>query len=687
MESERAHNSRESETEGAVAGGGLKERAQEAGESTGMIKNGLIRIAIAGAAGIVLSQSSGVSPVAYLGVFLALALGILLIPARPALVTDALARVVADVVAVTLVVWGAGGAQTPYILLYFIAALGVVWIERPSKAAAGALLAAVGYVGSTFLSGGVGGTADILRMVLFGVFCLLVWDVAGEVAAIRGRRRETGEVLESERAYAKSVSAFTGSFGPVLRVLDLKGILRWSARTAREATGAPYAHVVLLDGNQHFTSTDGPEREAWPTWWHPVVQEMVLRGSRHEGPLRGREKSVHGITDFIAVPLTVEGSEHNGTLVLGGKDFDESDERMLVLLAEQASSALGGVGEAPGGRDPSTGLPNRASLHQVMEGEVSRGGTLSVISVKLEGLGRRGRSGEGEKLIREVSRRVAGRQRVFRYATDELVVLMRGANDRRSGRVAQWLSEVVGEVIEDSLLSPEVSIGRAMADADYEDADEVVALARGRTSAGEDEGGEFAGEAGGMVAALLEAAAIRDPALEVHLKSVSEMSGRVAEALGLEGRELRSATTGALLHDIGKIGVPDAVYRKPGSLTDAEFDQIKRHTLMGAGVLAQLPELSDVVPVVRHHHERFDGGGYPDGLSGDEIPLGARIVFVCDAYDSMIQDRPYRRGRSPAGAIHEIEQHAGSQFDPRVVGAFLEVMRGREERRGLFSVG
>jgi putative nucleotidyltransferase with HDIG domain len=142
---------------------------------------------------------------------------------------------------------------------------------------------------------------------------------------------------------------------------------------------------------------------------------------------------------------------------------------------------------------------------------------------------------------------------------------------------------------------------------------------------------------------------------------------------------------GALLHDIGKIGIPDAILRKPGPLTEEEWTIMRQHPRIGYEMLKQIDFLKQAVPIILHHHERFDGRGYPAGLAEDQIPLGARIFAVADTYDAITSDRPYRKGRSHATAVEEVRKGCGTQFDPLVVEALLslpeeELARIREQR-------
>jgi two-component system, cell cycle response regulator len=135
----------------------------------------------------------------------------------------------------------------------------------------------------------------------------------------------------------------------------------------------------------------------------------------------------------------------------------------------------------------------------------------------------------------------------------------------------------------------------------------------------------------------------------------------------------------AELHDIGKVAVPDAVLHKPGPLDDAEWDLMRQHSVIGERILGAAPAMRPVARLVRASHERFDGGGYPDGLAGAAIPLGARIIAVCDGYDAMISDRPYRAPMTSERAIEELRRCAGTQFDPDVVAAFAQAVASRVE--------
>jgi HD-GYP domain-containing protein (c-di-GMP phosphodiesterase class II) len=170
---------------------------------------------------------------------------------------------------------------------------------------------------------------------------------------------------------------------------------------------------------------------------------------------------------------------------------------------------------------------------------------------------------------------------------------------------------------------------------------------------------------------LVDAATPKDGYTSEHALEVARLSRMVGMDLGLDEEALEWLVHGALLHDLGKLGVADEILKKPGTLlTEEEWAAVERHPRIGARMIEPIEPLLGAVPVVRHHHERPDGTGYPDGLEGKEIPLAARIVAVADAYDVMLRGRPYRPKSSPAEALRELSDGAGRQFDARVVEAF-----------------
>jgi len=173
--------------------------------------------------------------------------------------------------------------------------------------------------------------------------------------------------------------------------------------------------------------------------------------------------------------------------------------------------------------------------------------------------------------------------------------------------------------------------------------------------------------------ALTHALDARDKETEGHSRRVVEYTRLVAVSLGIEGEELKLLCHGALLHDIGKIGVPDAILHKPAALTEEEWQVMRRHPEIGALMVEEVEYLAEARKIILHHHERWDGRGYPLGLRGTQISLGARAFAIADTVDAITQDRPYRRGRSFDEAREELAKHRGTQFDPDAVDAFLSL--------------
>jgi len=186
-----------------------------------------------------------------------------------------------------------------------------------------------------------------------------------------------------------------------------------------------------------------------------------------------------------------------------------------------------------------------------------------------------------------------------------------------------------------------------------------------------------------MICAFNQLLDLKDLNTGVHSTRLAEWAIHVASELGKEERALVDIEAAALLHDIGKIGIPDSILHKPAKLTSEEYDLMKKHPEYGWAVLRQIPTFEEASLLILHHHEAYDGRGYPGGLKGQEIPLGSRIVSVIDAFDAMVSSRPYRQGLPLAEAVRRLNEGSGTQFDPVVVKIFLPLAQA--EMQAVFA--
>ena len=262
-----------------------------------------------------------------------------------------------------------------------------------------------------------------------------------------------------------------------------------------------------------------------------------------------------------------------------------------------------------------------------------------------------------------------GHGRAYRLGGDEFCVLMgpgAAGVDPLVGACVAALTER-GEGFEVT-----TAYGSVMAPEEVRDATEALQIADRRMYARKGGRRTSAGRQSRDV--LLSMLSEREPDLHAHLRDTAELALAVGRELGMEPEALDEVARAAELHDLGKVAIPDEILSKPGPLDETELGFMRRHTIIGERILLAAPALKPVARLVRSSHERYDGSGYPDGLIGDEIPLGARVVSVCDAYDAMVSERPYRKPFDDAAAVSELERCAGLQFDPDVVAAFVRVI-------------
>jgi diguanylate cyclase (GGDEF)-like protein len=350
--------------------------------------------------------------------------------------------------------------------------------------------------------------------------------------------------------------------------------------------------------------------------------------------------------------------------------------------------------------DPLTGLGNHRHFHERLQRELQRaeedGCSLALCFVDVDdfkSVNDRFGHPSGDRVLQQVGGRLRQGGEAFRLGGDEFALLLVDHDENDALAAARSVVERIGALDLDHIGAVTVSAGLATFPMQGHGRDELVRLADSalywakehgknrvrlyrpdvvelaelkRLAAGPDRAARYR-----AAASLAKAVDARDAYTGSHSERVSELAARVATKIGLDAEQVELTRLAGSLHDLGKLAIPEEILRKPGELTDSERLVLERHPQIGFRMLDSLG-VDPVADVVLYHHERWDGAGYPEGKSGEEIPLGARIIFVADAYDAMTSDRVYRPKRSAEEALAELRRCAGTQFDPTIVAAFAE---------------
>ncbi|HEY6779609.1 MAG TPA: HD domain-containing phosphohydrolase [Thermoleophilaceae bacterium] len=429
----------------------------------------------------------------------------------------------------------------------------------------------------------------------------------------------------------------------------------------------------------------------WPASTLIVASAAWARGGARPARPRLEGWRVFAVpATFMLTALAVLAIDHfhrvsDLSIVFASTAIVLGTARMTMIFRQNLAVLAGSREEAV--TDALTGLRNRRALLADLETELASATPdepRALILFDLDGFKDYNDSFghlAGDELLARLGRQlkdaVAPRGISYRLGGDEFCVLLRpgpaGTAPLAAAAATALREQGDGFVIQSSY-------GQVLVPLEAHEVSAALQLADQRMYAHKHGGRHAAGRQSTDV--LLSTLREREPELHDHLEGVAHLAAAVAAALGMSKLEQSNVARAAELHDVGKIAIPDAILRKPGPLDAEEWDFMRRHTIIGERILMSAPALRDVATLVRASHERWDGQGYPDGVAGAEIPLGARIVSVCDAYDAMIADRPYRAGMQPSEALGELRACAGAQFDPDVVEIFgVVVAREGELKR------
>jgi two-component system cell cycle response regulator len=571
----------------------------------------------------------------------------------------------------TAVLWNDAAPPVPspadagYLMLPPLVILGVILLARegirdlPRKVFIDGMIAglAIGAVSAAIVFAPVieslhGLSLSVITNFAYPVLDLMMLGVLGGVLAIGGRRLDRRLV-----------------------VIALGVLCFWTSDT------------VYLIKDAHGTWVSGGPYD--PGWW--TIAECVAAAAWMKRPppqLHVGRGTIFTPVAFalVALGVLVAGSFSTITLpavILGSTALVAVLIRLVLTF--RAHQSMLEVSQDEAATDPLTGLGNRralaAALAQRLEGATPPAPSILAM-FDLNGFKNYNDSfghAAGDALLSRLAASLetvlAGRGAAYRMGGDEFCALLPG------GDAGETLLRAATSVLCERGDGFEISssMGCVAIPRETGDVTEALRLADERMYA-QKHSSRRAGAAQEVKRALLSALAQRDPGLSDHLDDVGRLATDVARELACPAEEVDRIGLGAELHDIGKVAIPEAILAKSGPLSDGEWSLMRQHTVIGERIIAASPALAQVGPLVRSSHERFDGGGYPDGLAGAQIPLGARVIAVCDSFHAMTSDRSYRRAMSEEVALAELRAGAGSQFDPVVVAAFMHIHAARDAR-------
>jgi two-component system, cell cycle response regulator len=520
-----------------------------------------------------------------------------------------------------------------------------LWLDGALAALAVAAVAAA--IVFRAVAADTGGSVGMVAMNLaYPLGDILLLGIVGMVGALAGRRAGRSWLL----------------LGAGLSTLAIADPI-WLYRTAAGA----YAPGEPLD----LLYVIAPLLIGVAAWQRPRTDPLALTGMR-----RLALPMACGV-----VAIALETYDHfdplpGAAVILSSVLLLAITLRLSLAFRENLRTLEGSSREAL--TDALTGLGNRRALLRDLEARAARGDALLIAIFDLNGFkayndtfGHPAGGALLERLAVRLAQVATPCDAAYRLGGDEFCTLF-----ELDGRSPEGLVDAAAAALSEhgEGFAISSSFGWVMLPAEATAYVDALRLADRRMYAQKHRGRQSAGRQSSDV--LQRALRERHPDLGDHMSAVSDLAEEVARREGLSDGEVEDVRLAAELHDVGKVGIPDAILHKPGPLTEDEWAFIRRHTLIGERILHAAPALKRVAAMVRSSHERWDGAGYPDGLAGEDIPLGARIVAICDSFDAMTSDRPYRGGMSEEAALAELRRCARTQFDAALVATFCEAVAG-----------